>query len=118
MNPHGFHQPKTSVRERIDQLEIKDAQAASKHWLKDKMATHWPQDFPQPFVGFDSDEAAFVLVWESDTRCNTLQVNAETKTGSYCAWPSDNTGKDPKELNLETKEAWIFLRNAITAGTG
>ncbi len=118
LNPHGFHPPQTSVRERIDQLETKESHAECKQWLKETMATRWPQKLPQPFVGFDDNEEAFVLVWESDARCNTLQVNAGTKIGSYCPWPRENTDEDPKDLNLETKAAWIFLRNVMTAGTG
>ena len=68
LNPHGFHPPQTSVRERIDQLETKESHAECKQWLKETMATRWPQKLPQPFVGFDDNEEAFVLVWESDAQ--------------------------------------------------
>ena len=55
-----------------------------------------------------------LLVWESDSRCNTLNVHADRKTGTYCPWPSNDTEGSLEGLDLNTDEAWLFLKNDIT----
>ena len=114
MNPNGFHAPDTPVGERLEQLELHPPRPKEKQWLKQTLATRWPEDLPQPFMGFDEDEGAFTLVWESDSRCNTLNVHADRKTGTYCPWPSNDTEGSLEDLDLNTDEAWLFLKNDIT----
>ena len=114
MNPNGFHAPDTLVGERIEQLELDPPRPKEKQWLKQTLATRWPEDLPQPFMGFDEDEGAYTLVWQSDSRCNTLNVHADRKTGTYCPWPSNHTEEYLEDLDLNTDEAWLFLKNGIT----
>ena len=114
MNQNGFHAPDTPVGERIEQLELDPPRPREKQWLKQTLATRWPEDLPQPFMGFDEDEGAFTLVWESDSRYNTLNVHAGRMTGTYCPWPSNNTEESLEDLDLNTGEAWLFLKDDIT----
>ena len=65
-------------------------------------------------MGFDEDEGAFTLVWESDNRCNTLNVHVDKKNGTYCPWPSNDTEGSLEDLDLNTDEAWLFLKHDIT----
>ncbi len=117
--PSGrFTPPVTPVAERIDQVTTyctsKERQA---EWLKRILEEHWTGELPQPFVGFDEDEDAFVLVWQSDTECHTLHIDAEKHKGTYCPWPGDTSEEPLEELNLNTEEAWTFLQDALTAMT-
>ena len=110
-----FVSPITPVDERIDQVAAyctnKQHQA---EWLKRTLHEHWKGEMPQPFVGFDEEQGAFVLVWQSDTECNTLYIDADNHSGTYCPWP-DNASDEPlEELNLNTDKAWLFLQNALT----
>ena len=63
MNPNGFHAPDTPVGEPIELLEMDPPRPKEKQWLKQTLATRWPEDLPQPFIGFDEDEGAFTLVF-------------------------------------------------------
>ena len=114
MNSKGFHAPDTPVGERIEQLQLDPPRPKEKRWLKQTLATRWPEGLPQPFIGFDEDEGTFTLVWQSDSRCHTLNVHADRKTGTYCPWPSNDTEGSLEDLDLNTGEAWLFLKNDIT----
>ena len=113
-----FIPPATPVDERIDQVAAystdKQHQA---EWLKQTLREHWKGDLPQPFVGFDEEQDAFVLVWQSDTECNTLYIDADNQSGTYCPWPDDASGEPLEELNLNTEKAWLLLQNALTGMT-
>ena len=113
-----FTPPTTLVSERIDEVTAyctsKERQA---EWLKRTLEEHWAGELPQPFVGFDEDEDAFVLVWQSDTECHTLYIDADNHRGTYCPWPGHTSEEPLEELNLNTEEAWIFLQGALTAMT-
>ena len=113
-----FFPPVTPVDERIDQVAAyctdKQRQA---EWLKRTLHEHWKGELPQPFVGFDEEEHAFVLVWQSDTECHTLYIDADNHSGTYCPWPDDSSDEPLEELNLKTEKAWQFLQNALTGMT-
>ena len=113
-----FVSPITPVDERIDQVAAyctdKQHQAA---WLKRTLQKHWKGELSQPFVGFDEEQDAFVLVWQSDTECNTLYIEADNHSGTYCPWPDDAPDEPLEELNLNTDKAWLFLQNALTGTT-
>lgn len=113
-----FIPPETPVSQRIDQVAAyctgKNHQA---EWLKQILEERWMPELPQPFVGFDDDEDAFVLEWHSDTECNTLYINADNHSGTYCRWPDGTSDEPLEELNLDTEEAWLFLQSALTAMT-
>ena len=49
MNLDRFHAPDTPVGERIEQLELDPPRPKEKQWLKQTLATRWPEDLPQPF---------------------------------------------------------------------
>ena len=113
-----FTPPATPVSERIDQVAAyctgKEHHAK---WLKQTLHERWTEELPQPFVGFDEEQDAFVLVWQSDTECNTLYIDADNHSGTYCPWP-DNASDEPlEELNLNTDKAWLFLQDALTTTT-
>ena len=114
---HGnrFIQPVTPVSERIDQLTpyclVQEQQA---RWLKKTLEAYWPMDLPQPFIGFDDEECAFVAEWQSDTECNTLVIDAGKHLGWYHPWPDSADGKLAHALDLDTEEAWLLLRTALT----
>ena len=113
-----FVSPATPVDERIDEIATyhPDKQHQTE-WLKRTLKENWNGDLPQPFVAFDGEENAFVLVWQSDTECNTLHIDAETRNGTYCPWP-DNAPEEPlEELDLTTTNAWRFLQKALTGTT-
>ena len=58
-----------------------------------------------------------MLVWQSDTESNTLYIDADNQSGTYCPWPDDASDKPLEELNLNTEKAWLLLRNALTGMT-
>ena len=79
------------------------------------MATHWGNDLPQPFIGFDLAEGLFILEWQSDTECNTLTVDAENRKGWYDPWHSGAIDIVlDTELDLDSEEGWERLRSALT----
>ena len=41
-------------------------------------------------------------------------MHADRKTGTYCPWPSNHTEGSLEDLDLNTDEAWLFLKNDIT----
>ena len=118
----GFLAPDTPPAERIDQLVLVEPEqqhllsrrTRQAEWLKQVLALHWNPKFPQPFIGFDTDEGTFVAEWQSETECNTLTIDAENHRGWYDPWPSHEGAELPEELNLDTEEAWLLLSNALT----
>ena len=114
---HGkrFIQPVTPVSERIDQLALHcPAQEQQAQWLKKTLEAHWPINLPQPYIGFDEEECAFVAEWQSDTECNTLVIDAAKRLGWYHPWPGSADGKLAQALDLDTEEAWLLLSTALT----
>ena len=110
-----FISPVTPVNERIDQLTIHcPDQEQQAHWLKKTLETHWAGDLPQPFIGFDEEECAFVAEWQSDTECNTLVIDGSNHQGWYQPWPETADGNLEGALDLDTEEAWQLLRTALT----
>ena len=117
-----FLVPETPAADRIDQLVLVDTgqqhllprRTSQAEWLKQALALHWNSDLPQPFIGYDTDDGTFFAEWQSETECNTLTIDAESHRGWYDPWPS-GTEELPEELDLNTEEAWQFLRNALTA---
>ena len=117
-----FIAPETPAADRIDQLAL--AGDDQQHlipdrvnhaaWLKQALELHWDAELPQPFIGYDSDQGAFVAEWQSETECNTLTINAENRRGWYDPWPGGDDGELPEELDLDTEQAWQLLRNALT----
>ena len=121
--PSGrFLAPDTPPDERIDQLILVEPEqqhllprrTSQAEWLKQVLALHWNPDLPQPFIGYDIDEGTFVAEWQSETECNTLTIDAENHWGWYDPWPSHEAAELPKELDLDTEEAWLLLSNALT----
>ena len=117
--PSGrFTPPVTPVSERIDQVTAHcTGKESQTEWLKRTLDERWTGELPQPFVGFDEEQESFVLVWQSDTECNTLYIDADNHSGTYCRWPDDPSDEPLEELNLNTEEAWLFLQGALTAMT-
>ena len=111
-----FIQPSTPVENRIQELLTHHPeQKTQARWLTQLMHERWPSRLPQPFLSFDHEEAAFVLVWQSNTECNTLHIDADNQTGTYCPYPDDQPpDAQLQELNLNSDEAWQFLHNALT----
>lgn len=110
-----FISPLTPVNERIDQIAIHcSGQEQQGQWLKKTLEAHWAWDLPQPFIGFDEEECAFVAEWQSDTECNTLVIDAIKHHGWYHPWPDPAAGKLEGTLDLDTEEAWQLLRTALT----
>ena len=111
-----FTQPETPVSERIDQLMPYCAgQESQAEWLKLTLEARWTKELPQPFIGFDEEEGAFVAEWQSDTECNTLVVDPGNRQGRYHTWPGATAGELAQALDLDTEEAWQLLRSALTA---
>ena len=113
-----FLPPVTPVDQRIDQVAAygTDWQRQA-DWLKQTLQEHWKRGLPQPFVGFDEEENAFVLVWQSDGECNTLYIDADNHSGTYCPWPDSSSDEPLGKLNLYTEKAWLFVKNALTGMT-
>lgn len=110
-----FTSPSTPVGERIDQLSLYcTGQQQPAHWLKETLAAYWGVDLPQPFIGFDEEECAFVAEWQSDTECNTLVINASKRLGWYHPWPEPASGKLTGALNLDSEDTWLLLKAALT----
>ncbi len=110
-----FTPPATPVSERIDQLILYcPDQEQQAQWLKQTLEANWAGDLPQPFIGFDEEECAFVAEWQSDTECNTLVIDASKHRGWYHPWPGPAAGKLAGALDLDTEEAWQLLRTALT----
>ena len=116
---YRYIRPTTPVGERIDEVVSwhsgKEEQA---RWLKKVLQEQWPETLPQPFVGFDDQDDAFVLVWISDTEYHTLYVDTQKRTGDLGLWPEDSSTTAVEELDLTTQEAWLCLRTALSAGRG
>ena len=111
-----FTPPVTPVSERIDQLTLYcPEQQDQAQWLKRTLEAHWSRDLPQPFIGFDEEESAFVAEWQSDTECNTLVIDARNHQGWFHPWPDPAARKLAEVLNLDTEQAWQLLRTALTA---
>ena len=110
-----FTPPVTPVSERIDQLVLYcPGQEQQALWLKKTLEANWARDLPQPFIGFDEEERAFVAEWQSDTECNTLVIDASEHRGWYHPWPSPVTGKLTGALDLDSEDAWQLLKTALT----
>ena len=117
-----FLVPETTAVDRIDQLVLVDTgqqhllprRTSQAEWLKQALELHWNSDLPQPFIGYDTDDGTFFAEWQSETECNTLTIDAESHRGWCDPWPS-GAEELPEELDLNTEEAWQFLRNALTA---
>ena len=110
-----FTPPATPVGERIDQLTIYcPGQEQQAQWLKQTLEANWAKDLPQPFIGFDEEECAFVAEWQSDAECNTLVIDANEHCGWYHPWPGPAAGKLAGALDLDTEEAWQLLKAVLT----
>ena len=110
-----FTPPVTTVSERIDQLTIYSPdQRQQALWLKKTLEANWAGDLPQPFIGFDEEERAFVAEWQSNTECNTLVIDANKHRGWYHPWPDPVAGKLAGALDLDTENAWQLLKTALT----
>ena len=111
-----FTQPETPVSDRIDELMAYCVgHEGQTEWLKLTLETRWGKELPQPFIGFDEEEGAFVAEWQSDTECNTLVIDAGNRQGRYHSWPNATAGELGQALDLDTEEAWQLLRSALTA---
>ena len=117
-----FLAPNTPPADRIDQLVLVELgqqhllprRTSHAEWLKQILALRWNPDLPQPFIGYDTDEGTFVVEWQSETECNTLTIDAESHRGWYDPWPSREAAEPPRELDLDTEEAWLLLSDALT----
>ena len=111
-----FIQPSTPVDNRIQELLTHHPeQTPQAQRLIQLLHEKWPTPLPQPLVSFDHEEAAFALVWQSNTECNTFYIDAGNQTATYCPYPDDQPPDAPlPKLNLNSDEAWQFLRNALT----
>ena len=59
--PERFISPDTPPTQRIDELIPSSPKWEQQtNWLKATLAKHWPGPLPQPFIGFDDEEDAFV----------------------------------------------------------
>ena len=59
-----------------------------------------------------------MFVWQSAIECNTLYIDADNHSGTYCPWPDDAPDGSLQELNLNTDKAWQLLQTALTGITG
>ena len=110
-----FVSPDTEPTHRIDELIPSSPEWAKQTgWLKATLTKHWPSHLPQPFIGFDDAEDAFVLQWHSHDECNVLTVNAHTHRGSYDPWPEKTQNPALDELDLDSETAWQRLKTALT----
>lgn len=113
--PGRFVPPDTPPTQRIDELIPSSPEWAKQTcWLKATLSKHWPGPLPQPFIGFDDAEDAFVLQWHSHDECNVLTVNARTHRGTYDPWPEKPSDDDLDDLNLDSEKAWQRLKTALT----
>ena len=113
MNSHEFRAPDTPVGERIEQLELDPPRPKEKEWLKQTLATRWPEGPPKPSLG-STRRGRLHAGLAIRQQVPHLSVHPDRKTGTYCPWPSNDTEGSLEDLDLNTGEAWLFLKDDIT----